>query len=127
MVEDRERGVLEADARLRALLEPRSDQVERVARKALRPRPTHHGRWLPAAVAGAAGVLAVVGVLLAPPSRLHESLSPDTASRKYSLSNRDGVMVVRRPDGATAFLHAPEQPLVRPRGMMMIVRGETEP
>lgn len=146
MADPRERDD-EVDPRLRAALEPRPGQAERVARVALERRPGAVDRllrrifeWQPSfarrhplrsltglsvlIVLGWFAVLAVWLVLSLLPG---SPPPPEPAVARHSLSNRDGVLVVRRPDGGAVFLHSRERPTEPPRGMMLIVRGEIRP
>jgi hypothetical protein len=148
MADPRERDD-DLDPRLRAALEPREGQAERVAREALEPRPgavdrllrrvfewrlsfarrhplrSLFGLSLAIALGGWLVAFAVLAVL-----ELRTAGQPpraETGAARYSLTNRDGVLVVRRPDGGAAFLHSRERPAEPPRGMMLIVRGDHRP
>ncbi|HLE82925.1 MAG TPA: hypothetical protein VJG13_01180 [Thermoanaerobaculia bacterium] len=146
MADPRERDDL-VDPRLRAALEPGAGQAERVAREALEPRlgafdrllrrvfewrPSFAGRHplrslsgLSALVLG--GWFAILAVWLVLSLLPGSPAPPEPALARHSLSNRNGVIVVRRPDGGAAFLHSRERPTELPRGMMLIVRGEIRP
>jgi hypothetical protein len=147
MADPRERDD-ELDPRLRAALEPRAGQAERVAREALEPRPGAVDRllrrifeWRPSfarrhplrSLAGLAlllalgGWLTVLAVGLVSNSEPGSPAPPEPAVARHSLSNRDGVIVVRRPDGGAAFLHSPEPRSERPPGMILFVRGDSRP
>jgi hypothetical protein len=147
MADPRERDDL-VDPRLRAALEPGAGQAERVAREALQQRPGAFDRllrrvfeWRPSfarrhplrslsglalliTLGGWGAVLAIWLVLSLLPG---SPAPPEAALARHSLSNRNGVIVVRRPDGGAAFLHSRERPTEPPRGMMLIVRGEIRP
>jgi len=139
----------DVDPRLRAALEPRPGQVERVARAALEPEPraldrllrgvfdpplslarrhplrSLFGLSLAIALGGWLAVFAVLAVLeLRPAGRPPRA---EIEAARYSLTNRNGVLVVRRPDGGAAFLHSQELTDDGPRGMLLIVRGEDRP
>jgi hypothetical protein len=136
------------DPRLRAALEPRPGRAERVARQALELRPGAADRllrgifdWRPSfarrhplrSLAGLALLIALGGWLTVlavglVSSREPGSLPPsEPAVARHSLSNRDGVIVVRRPDGGAALLHSREPRSERPPGMILFVRGDSRP
>jgi hypothetical protein len=116
----------EVDRRLRRTLEPRAEQVDRVVGKALRSGEAGGRRRRPlavaAAVTAAVAALIVLGLLLLPALRRTEPPVTVAASR-YSLTNRDGLVVVRRLDGGATFLQSGERRYPPPRGMMLIVQG----
>lgn len=124
------------DGRLRAALEPSEEQVQRVAGRALEARGARRPSLaLMAALSAAAGVLVLLGALLLPAarsgsgpgSRVGPEPPPTAAAARFSLTNRDGLLVVRDPDGAVTFLHSRERSGEPPRGMRLIVRRRDRP
>lgn len=124
------------DGRLRAALEPSEEQVQRVAGRALEARGDRRPSLaLVAALSAAAGALVLLGALLLPAVRSGSGPGsgpapeppPTAAAARYSLTNRDGLLVVRDPDGGVTFLHSRERPDEAPRGMRMIVRKGNRP
>lgn len=118
----------EVDRRLRAALEPGAGRVARVAEGALRAHEARRRRSLAmaaAAVAATVVALVLVAVLLLPADR--PAAPPETSAGRYSMYNRDGVLVVRSLDGGATFLRPGERSVEPPRGMMLIVRKETRP
>lgn len=115
----------ELDRRLRAALEPTPAQVSRVVAGALGAGEDRRRRPLAVAagVAAAAVALLVLALVLLPGLRTGPPPGAATASR-YSLSNRDGLLVVRSLDGGATFFRSGERPSEPPRGMMLIVRGD---
>lgn len=116
------------DRRLREVLAPQPGQVGRVVESALCVPETRRRPRLPliAAAAAAVLVLALAAALLVPALRRDEPILSRAASR-HSVSNRDGIVVVRSLDGGATSLRSGERPSQPPRGMMLIVRGETRP
>lgn len=122
----------ELDRRLRAALEPEDERTDRVVRGALEAgKPRRPSLGLVAALAAGAVTLVLLGALLLPAIRPVSGPDPEApsaaAAARYSVTNQDGVIVVRDPDGGATFLHAREPQDERPRGMRMIVRGGTRP
>lgn len=123
------------DGRLRAALQPSEEQVQRVAGRALEARGDRRPSLaLVAALSAAVGVLVLLGALLLPAVRSGSGpgsrVAPEphpTAAARFSLTNRDGLLVVRDPDGAVTFLHSRERPDEPPRGMRLIVRRGNRP
>lgn len=124
------------DARLRAALEPSEGQVRRVVTAALGARRVRRpGLRLVAVLSAAALALAVLGGLLLLTLQPRAGSGPEpgsepptaVAAARYSLTNRNGLLVVRSPDGGASFLHSRERPDEPPRGMMLIVRGGNRP
>lgn len=124
------------DARLRAALEPSEAQVGRVVTGALGGRRVRRpGLRLVAILSAAAVALVVLGGLLLLAIRPGAGSGPETGSEppaavvaaRYSLTNRDGLLVVRSPDGGASFLQSRERPDEPPRGMVLIVRGGNRP
>lgn len=117
----------EADRRLRAALEPSPGQVDRVAEGALRAQGVRRRRPLALAAGAAAAAVALVlaAVLFLP--MLWPDSPPETASARYSVFNRDGILVVRSQDGGLTSLRSGERPREPSRGMMLIVREEKRP
>ena len=116
------------DRRLRGALEPPAGLAARVARNALGARAARGGHRRPVTVALTAAALAllvVVAALLLPVLRSGSPPEGDLAASRHSLSNRDGILVVRRPDGGATFLAPGARIAEPPRGMMLIVRKET--
>jgi hypothetical protein len=124
---ERHRGGELPDARLRAALEPGDDQVVRVvgrAFRALERRRSSRAREL--VLSAAVVALLILGMLLWP-TRPHGPQTPaDLAEPRYSMTNENGVFVVRRADGA-ALIDSREPTDGSPRGMLLIVRGENRP
>lgn len=124
------------DARLRAALEPSEAQVRRVvtgafgARRVRRPGPR-----LVAVLSAAVVALVLLGGLLLLTLRPGAGSGPEpgseppstAAAARFSLTNRDGLLVVRDQDGGVTFLHSRERPDEPPRGMVLIVRGGNQP
>lgn len=118
----------EADRRLRAALEPQPGQVVRVAERVLGLQEVRRRRPLAlaaGAAAAAAVALVLAAVLLLP--LLRPDVPPETAAARYSVFNRDGVLVVRSQDGGVTSLRSGERPREPSRGMMLIVREENRP
>lgn len=115
------------DRRLREALEPRPGQAARMAREALRPREESSSRRRAAAALVAGAVVALVlGVSLGMPGlRPATPEEPASSSARYSLYNRNGVLVVRSLGGGTAFLQAGERSQDPAPAMIFIVRGRS--
>ncbi len=124
------------DRRLRAALQPSEEQVQRVAGRALEARGDRRPSLaLVVALSAAAGVLVLLGALLLPAVRSDSGPGsgpapeppPAVTAAPYSLTNPDGLVVVRDQDGGVTFLHSRERPDEAPRGMRMIVTRGNRP
>lgn len=138
----------ETDARLREALDPDAGQAAQVARRALEPCPGALDRllrrifeWQPpftrghrrGALAGLSllivlgGWLAVWVVWLVLTRGPASPVPIEPAAARYSLTNRDGIVVVGRPDGGAVILHSGAGAGDPARGMILIVQGDNRP
>jgi hypothetical protein len=103
------------DERLRKALEPRPESVERIARGALAGGPPAGRRLVPAALAGAAALLALAVLFLARPR----------PQAPVSIENVGEVLVVRHPGGRVLIHNGEAAESSPPSGSMIVIHGGT--
>ncbi|MFP3939227.1 MAG: hypothetical protein ACLF0P_02875 [Thermoanaerobaculia bacterium] len=137
---DRRDAERTAEVRLRGVLEPDEEALDRVVERALEGDGSGRRLWtgragsgprrvlLPLG-AGLLGTAAVVAVLFGPlsgprpepPELVTSGADPGPDPNSASLIHRDGVLIVRRLDGGTSLLDARGGRSAEPRGATIIL------
>lgn len=142
---DRREAETEAEVRLRGVLEPDEEALDRVVRRVLgagraekpdRAGPKRKARRVPLGrlrrrvlvpLAAGLAVVAVLAALLPGGSHPTPAGLSGTVASSASVTHRDGVLIVHRLDGGTSLLDARAGRPAAPRGTTIILKKGDRP